>query len=887
MKYSVKKFTALLLALIMVLSLAPLDAIASVFTTYEANVVIDSSESAQLQENFFTQSVSTPEGNEAGKVLVGTLREDSLLNGSTVEFGEAPAKRTLMKATAPVSNRRIIARYNITVRNPDGSVWQPDQKTGETVDVRVTLNNPVKLEPNSNLSLIHETDGQEVFATFYKNENDEMTGFAFEANGFSVYAVEEEIDDNTRINVKFMDGETERATLIVKKSDTYEGADPDYSRVLYDPGINDLNASEVFRGWYTADDPDTMLTIADIREQVKTMFANGVTDGEEITYYAAVNKIIMVTYLNEKGSSLGSYSEEVPRNTEDETTSIDYTVDMIYTPADTTHDFDGWYVAKGLENITNPTTITAETVVENGTTITITGDVTFSVSSFNENGKGATYNAPQFVKHNEVTKAPSLAMERNGYQFRGWYTDEACTDGNEFTFGSSLSETIEIYAKWEANTTAGYTIIFWTQRTGGDTNKEHYDVKESVYIENGTVGDSISYTYVGNGDEHYVTDANGKDHHYTGFYVTDPEESVTITPEGDAILNLYYDRIRYNFRFYIYRQDGNGRNDYCCANGSARTDDPDDIWSLASWHGGTSKDNMPNTTYGEVLNDPTNKGYYFVMQAYYGEDITDKWPKYDQITGQSNVDNRDPVSFIMMLGTNLKTVGTGTGEDTIKGKVTRMDENILGKTNDKNGNYVIVRFNTYNVWTYNIYVEVPSGGQAPAGATTRECSHNHKTYYLLESVTSRSTNQDPAQQNAPPYGGYTAVTYVNSQGKTKAFYDTNGTCNLNYYYDRLSYPIAYLDGIYINGYEVIQTDMSKRHYPESDPIDYGMAIPDDNKNFVPEAPEGYVFEGWYIDETCQNPYTFTTMPLGGITVYAKWRQIQYRVFLNGALKARK
>ena len=44
MKYSVKKFTALMLALIMVLSLAPLDAIASVFTTYEANVVIGSNE---------------------------------------------------------------------------------------------------------------------------------------------------------------------------------------------------------------------------------------------------------------------------------------------------------------------------------------------------------------------------------------------------------------------------------------------------------------------------------------------------------------------------------------------------------------------------------------------------------------------------------------------------------------------------------------------------------------------------------------------------------------------------------------------------------------------------------------------------------------------------
>ena len=41
MKYSPRRFVALLLALIMVLSLAPLDAIASLYTTYEANIIVD------------------------------------------------------------------------------------------------------------------------------------------------------------------------------------------------------------------------------------------------------------------------------------------------------------------------------------------------------------------------------------------------------------------------------------------------------------------------------------------------------------------------------------------------------------------------------------------------------------------------------------------------------------------------------------------------------------------------------------------------------------------------------------------------------------------------------------------------------------------------------
>ena len=310
MKYSVKKFTALLLALIMVLSLAPLDAIASVFTTYEANVVIDSSESAHLQENFFTQSVSTPEGNKAGTVLVGTLREESLLNGSTVEFSEVPAQTRLMKAVAPVSNSRTIARYNITVKNPDDSVWQPDQESGETVDVRVTLNNPVPLIPGDKLSLIHEPDGRDVGATFYKNTNNEMTGFTFEATGFSVYAVVATGED-ARLKVKFNSNNTEIASMLVKQADT-ENANL-YNTILYDPGVGTLPEGVIFLGWtdQTTYDLETVqkLSIEDVRNAVAQKLENGVTDLDEVTYYAILTKQYRVDYLDENDVSVVDISK--------------------------------------------------------------------------------------------------------------------------------------------------------------------------------------------------------------------------------------------------------------------------------------------------------------------------------------------------------------------------------------------------------------------------------------------------------------------------------------------------------------------------------------------------------------------------------------------------
>ncbi|MFH1693468.1 MAG: InlB B-repeat-containing protein [Bacillota bacterium] len=48
---------------------------------------------------------------------------------------------------------------------------------------------------------------------------------------------------------------------------------------------------------------------------------------------------------------------------------------------------------------------------------------------------------------------------------------------------------------------------------------------------------------------------------------------------------------------------------------------------------------------------------------------------------------------------------------------------------------------------------------------------------------------------------------------------------------------------------------------------------------APAAPakSGYVFAGWYSDAGLTTAYTFTTMPLNGITLYAKWTINQYTI----------
>ncbi|MCQ2567878.1 MAG: InlB B-repeat-containing protein, partial [Mogibacterium sp.] len=199
-------------------------------------------------------------------------------------------------------------------------------------------------------------------------------------------------------------------------------------------------------------------------------------------------------------------------------------------------------------------------------------------------------------------------------------------------------------------------------------------------------------------------------------------------------------------------------------------------------------------------------------------------------------------------------------------------------------NFLIVRFSTYNNWTYHLYFEAYEG-QDISGKTTRTL--NGKTYYLGEDYPSRSSNKEPQSQNAPQYTGFKAVM---QNGGSRPYYDEAHTSGsnpeLNYYYERQKYPIHYMDGIYVGGDD--NTDIlarnTLREIHTSADIPYDAPVPDADKNYKPNSSDasqpGYVFEGWYLDAACMTPYEFDTMPHHPITVYSKWVQEQYRVFMH-------
>lgn len=93
--------------------------------------------------------------------------------------------------------------------------------------------------------------------------------------------------------------------------------------------------------------------------------------------------------------------------------------------------------------------------IVNGT-LTVTAVVTFD-----NNGHGGAAPAQiTGITKDSIITAPTAPTDAS-YEFGGWYTDSACTDGNEWDFDNdTVSASMTLYAKWTQNT---YTVTYYDE----------------------------------------------------------------------------------------------------------------------------------------------------------------------------------------------------------------------------------------------------------------------------------------------------------------------------------------------------------------------------------------------------------------------------------------
>ncbi|MCR4963723.1 MAG: InlB B-repeat-containing protein, partial [Firmicutes bacterium] len=312
------------------------------------------------------------------------------------------------------------------------------------------------------------------------------TTVSFPAKSFSIYAIGEEQPKN-RLNIIFHQANsTDTISILVKQDDL-----PNLNTVLNDPGHGTLTGGQIFRGWTEVenDTAETGIFIDAIRELVRTMLNSGTVEDEQtLELWPLVYKVFEITYKDERGSVIRE-DDCLFRDNE----AAAYTIDQDYTPISQDAKFMGWQVESGAAYVSPAPDQGVGTDTQyylNGAEVTLSGDVVLKVYTpsgywitFEENAKNASYTPPQFVKHLDPTLEPDTDPTRLGYSFGGWYTNEACTDGNEFTFGGTLDGPLTLYAKWIANDEADYTILIWKQ----DISGTDYDFEESIRL-TGDVG---------------------------------------------------------------------------------------------------------------------------------------------------------------------------------------------------------------------------------------------------------------------------------------------------------------------------------------------------------------------------------------------------------------
>lgn len=762
----------------------------------------------------------------------------------------------------------------------------------------------------------------------------------FKTSSFSIFI----LANNPRLNVRFYNGSTLINTIVVKYADRNS-----LNTLIYDQPIDTSNSEGVmFRGWsedpdYT--DPDTAKTIKQVRTAIQTYLNNtegNFEDGTNLDFYAMLFKQFVVTYFDERGVvCLGRdtflYRADGADGAIGQDGTIDYRINMSYLPSNEGQAFLGWTINPGRnlagedetpvyeyesyrENLvsvkpegSSTYTTTIPDIIDNPIPAKIKGDVYLKAVApvgnwlvFEENGKGAKYNAPQFVETNQPTQrpCPDAEMTRLGYTFGGWYYSKQIpnpeyTEGSNkpqmltvidetrpFTFGGTITEKTTIFAKWNENITAEYTIIIWKQNINGDTVKSKYDFAQSIHL-SGNVGDTINVTQNGvgisiPGASFYTVTSSTSDGRYT-----------IVDDNGNYVTNqqLYYNNGRW-WKTRTQTSGGCGGTQYEYSNeytGIVYNNQTSNTLLVSGFHYDSHDENVTIATEGNsVVNVYFNRNEYtLTFQA----SINNRWQTIKTITAlyQQDISSEFPIH-----GNNGVDYTGYVWEPQNSAIYTTGDVPYIEAMREENTVFHAKRYGTGAMVHMYYYVESLPGHNG-------DVTYDGKNFDLHQHVQISSRGDGISSTLKEDFSNISGFT----QYASNPAYGDDGTVSLNsgnqytikFYYTRDRFDISYFDGGYFDGNgnpidEVLQgkfdTEYGKQILYNDDIVNYNKAgtvvgegqaaRTSDGSNYFEPEREGYVFEGWYVDDRCSSPYTFDTMN-GDVKVYAKWRQIQYRVFL--------
>lgn len=235
------------------------------------------------------------------------------------------------------------------------------------------------------------------------------------------------------ISYENMDGVDAYLVVVPEYDDSYEKPDNPSIPVGYD-------AEEyVFDGWFSDPSLDEEYRLE------STDWGKGFT--KDTNLYAKWVKKPLVEYYVSGESKEPVYSNLV----EPGTASIESTEAKKHFPEWTAnYEFEGWYADPSYSEESKYNSY--RWGQQGGITEDIKLYAKFKTSPvviFDYQVEGimeatVTVNLGDYIDADEVPAAP----ERDGYELVGWYTDAACTEGNEYNFDTPVTGDTTLYAKW-------------------------------------------------------------------------------------------------------------------------------------------------------------------------------------------------------------------------------------------------------------------------------------------------------------------------------------------------------------------------------------------------------------------------------------------------------
>ena len=563
------------------------------------------------------------------------------------------------------------------------------------------------------------------------------------------------------------------------------------------------------------------------------------------------------------------------------------------------YDFKGWYRDK---NFTQQFTFSG----------TISADITLYAKW--ELKDSVPYNVVIWTQN--VGDAKDAQDSAKTYDFYRSYTLSAAPNTAISALNLSSYQSLDLEG-FKYNTTKGVTPAVSSVTTvlpNGTTTVYLYYDRELLtytfqfydYTYTKVTDPDLSYSY----SSYYYRHPNGeytkvsRGGSYNNYYYYTPLTSFSALEHSsgvnDTYENTWYFFIAGSTTYWVYYSESAGKWVYQSSGGASGEYTQSLFSSYPANFMVDNNDTFYTRSYSQSWHD------YEEMTGLYGQTLAQngyEWPStsgYRWFTGSSS--SSGFMSYVDTFNLNSTNSSTDENETIWYGRSQSFDAQTHHFLQNEDGTWTDANLATSNldslqndaadqdVWTalwnymisYDFYgfhatkrrASVPSGGQ----------------YRVITAINNGTPTYDGGWKTTS-----TGWTEWLDNNVTVAIYDGSDIITPNYtsqvptgpngvqfLYERNTAKVNYLVGGFYTGEGIKLDNVSGTGLPHSSQTYRYQESIDGCADYEPTVPDGYIFAGWFEDASCTKPYDDTgeTMPNDGVTLYAKYVQRQFRVFLR-------